>query len=76
VSFAYICGMKQGAFSGFSWKTKLLQKPSAAPQEKEAPGDVDALLDKIAQSGFQSLTPKEKLRLESAREELLRRNRK
>jgi membrane associated rhomboid family serine protease len=76
VSFAYIRGMRQGAFSGFSWKPKFLGKPAAAPQEKEAPGDVDALLDKIAQSGFQSLTPKEKLRLESAREELLRRNRK
>jgi len=76
VSFAYIRGMKQGAFSGFSWKPKLRRRPGVVPQPQESPGDVDALLDKIAKSGFQSLTAKEKLRLESAREELLRRNRK
>jgi len=76
VSFAYIRAMRQGLFSGFNWKQQSPAKRIAAPQPKEAPGDVDALLDKIAQSGFQSLTPKEKLRLESAREELLRRNRR
>ena len=43
---------------------------------KEAPGNVDALLDKIAKSGFHSLTAKEKQQLEAAREELLKRNRR
>jgi membrane associated rhomboid family serine protease len=77
VSFGYIRGMREGVFSGFNWRPRFRRKPPVAlNKEPEAPGDVDALLDKIAQSGFQSLTPKEKQRLEAAREELLRRNRR
>jgi len=34
--------------------------------------EVDALLDKIAQSGYSSLTPKERARLDAARDELKR----
>lgn len=40
--------------------------PAGAP-------DVDAILDKIARSGFASLTPEEKARLEAARADLLQR---
>ena len=40
---------------------------------QSAMAEVDALLDKIAQSGFQSLTPKERARLDSARAEMLKR---
>lgn len=77
VSFGYIRGMRQGLFSGFTWKLNFRRKRSDPPkQETQTSGDVDALLDKIAQSGFQSLTPKEKQRLEAAREELLKRNRR
>jgi len=79
VSFGYIRGMRAGLFSGISWKVRFRRKPKPvgeAPRAKEAPGDVDALLDKIAESGFQSLTAKEKQRLEAAREELLKRNRR
>jgi hypothetical protein len=36
--------------------------------------EIDALLDKIAQSGFASLTAKEKAKLEAARQELKRRS--
>ena len=35
--------------------------------------EVDALLDKIATSGFSSLTAKERARLDSARDELSKR---
>ena len=35
--------------------------------------EVDALLDKIAQSGIASLTPKERAKLDAAREGLLKR---
>jgi len=41
--------------------------------DKSATSEVDALLDKIAQSGIGSLTAKERARLESARAELLKR---
>jgi hypothetical protein len=40
---------------------------------KDATSEVDALLDKIAQSGIGSLTAQERARLESARAELLKR---
>jgi hypothetical protein len=79
VSFGYIRGMRAGLFSGFSWtiRSRRERKPIGhTVSGKETPGDVDALLDKIAKSGFQSLTAKEKLRLEAAREELLRRGRR
>jgi hypothetical protein len=36
--------------------------------------DVDALLDKIARSGFQSLTPKERATLDAAREKIRKRS--
>ena len=41
--------------------------------DKTATSEVDALLDKIAQSGIGSLTAKERARLETARAELLKR---
>jgi membrane associated rhomboid family serine protease len=78
VSFGYIRGMRAGWFSGFSWKIKFRRAPKPAGQPvagRRTSGDVDALLDKIAKSGFQSLTAEEKLRLEAAREELLKRGR-
>jgi len=79
VSFGYIKGMRAGLFSGMSWKIRLPRKRVPVGHTmpvKEAPADVDALLDKISHSGFHSLTAKEKARLESAREELLKRNRR
>jgi len=47
----------------------------AAPAAKEAAtmAEVDALLDKIAKSGIGSLTAKERAKLESAREDLMKR---
>lgn len=49
---------------------------SSAPRESEPPSDMDALLDKIKKSGMASLTAKERARLEAAREELLKRDRR
>lgn len=51
------------------------KKPAAAKPAKEAANmaEVDALLDKIAQSGIGSLTPKERAKLDAAREGLLKR---
>jgi hypothetical protein len=49
-------------------------EPARAPAlSKDATSEVDALLDKIAQSGIGSLTAQERARLESARAELLKR---
>ena len=45
----------------------------AKPAARAEAADVDAILDKIAQSGFDSLTPAEKARLEAARADLLQR---
>jgi membrane associated rhomboid family serine protease len=49
--------------------------PIAAKPAKEAAtmAEIDALLDKIAQSGIASLTPKERAKLDAAREGLLKR---
>jgi membrane associated rhomboid family serine protease len=45
---------------------------SGKAQNQDAMAEVDALLDKIAQSGFGSLTPKERARLDSARAEMMK----
>jgi membrane associated rhomboid family serine protease len=49
--------------------------PISSPLAKEAAtmAEVDALLDKIAKSGMGSLTPKERAKLEAAREGLMKR---
>lgn len=44
-----------------------------APKEDATMAEVDALLDKIARSGIASLTPKERAKLEAAREGLIKR---
>lgn len=51
------------------------EKPAPAPSAHSM-ADVDALLDKIARSGIRSLTPAERARLEAARTDLLKRDRK
>jgi membrane associated rhomboid family serine protease len=48
-------------------------EPAAVASTVGTMAEVDALLDKIAKSGFASLTAKEKARLDSARDELSRR---
>ncbi len=50
-------------------------KPAAAPKpaRENSMAEIDALLDKIATSGIDSLTPKERAKLESARAALKRR---
>jgi hypothetical protein len=45
----------------------------AAKAKSESMAELDALLDKIARSGVSSLTPKERARLDLARNELLKR---
>lgn len=52
-------------------KTKPISATKAA--ESNAMAEIDALLDKIAQSGMASLTPKERARLEAARTTLRKR---
>lgn len=44
-----------------------------SPKEDATMAEVDALLDKIAKSGISSLTPKERAKLEAAREGLMKR---
>lgn len=88
VSFGYIRAMRSGIFSGLSWtklfgrRPKLRVLPPLEPQrgnarrDNDASSDMDALLDKIAKSGLNSLTAKEKARLQAAREELLKKDRR
>ena len=54
-------------------RTARPEKPSPASPPSESMAEVDALLDKIAVSGIASLTPKERAKLEAAREGLLKR---
>ena len=66
------------------WKRKprfrvIRSEPVREPRragESSVPTDMDALLDKIAKSGMASLTAKERARLEAAREELLKKDRR
>ncbi len=85
VGFAYgFVRYEQGRFAlpKIRWpqrrpKLRVLPSPRAEKphvKAEEAPGDVDALLDKIAKSGMASLTAKERARLEQAREALLRKD--
>lgn len=52
---------------------KASRSPFAGSAKAKPMAEVDALLDKIAQSGMASLTPKERATLDSAREYLARR---
>jgi membrane associated rhomboid family serine protease len=87
VSFGYIRAMRAGTFEGFSLSALFRRKPKfrvlpspdqrgSAPREDAPPSDLDTLLDKIAKSGMASLTAQERARLEAAREELLKRDRR
>jgi membrane associated rhomboid family serine protease len=87
VSFGYIRAMRSGFFSGLSWSALFRRKPKFrvlpplekqgnAGRDNDTPSDMDALLDKIAQSGLHSLTAKERARLEAARKELLKKDRR
>lgn len=63
----------------FHKKPRFRVLPSARVDKRpveaeETPGDVDALLDKIAKSGMASLTARERARLEQAREALMRKD--
>lgn len=73
---------------GFEWpklrwpRRRVVAKPAvpvravsvpAAPAPRAGMAEVDALLDKIAQSGIHSLTRDERAKLEAARSDLLRR---
>lgn len=58
-------------------KLRVLPSPKAPPAietDDEPAAEVDALLDKIAQSGMASLTAKERAQLEKAREALMRKD--
>ena len=77
---------QQGRFSFPSFaslRSKPAPEPPARPASRSRSSDpagaatmaeIDALLDKIAQSGIGSLTPKERARLDAARSEMKRRS--
>ncbi len=48
--------------------------PAAKTEQSATMAEVDVLLDKIAKTGFASLTTKERAKLESARAEMLKKN--
>jgi membrane associated rhomboid family serine protease len=67
VSFGYIKAMRAGVIDGISLTSFARRKP----KPRDTRGDMDALLDKIAKSGMDSLSAKERARLQSARKEML-----
>jgi hypothetical protein len=86
VGFAHVfVRFQQGRFTlpRFRWprrQPRFRVLPGTAPKKAPAPNppagdmaEVDALLDKIAQSGIGSLTPKERAKLDAARDDLRRR---
>jgi Family of unknown function (DUF6576) len=87
VAFGYIRWVQLGGelpsirLPSFKPRPKLRVLPNPDPHAQQDEDDVqdasmteiDALLDKIAKSGIASLTPKERERLEEAREELMKR---
>ena len=85
-SFGYIRAMRSGAWDGLSLSAMFRPKPKfrVLPPPTERRGveedrtmtDMDTLLDKIAKSGIASLTAKERARLEAARAELLKKDRR
>lgn len=82
VSFGYVRAMRSGVFSGPSWTALFRRKPKFRvlpdlPANSENPqnssmAEMDALLDKIAHSGINSLTAKERATLDKSRAELLK----
>ena len=87
VSFGYIRAMRAGTFEGISLPAIFRRKPKfrvlpspdvrgSAGRENATASDMDALLDKIAKTGIASLTAKERARLEAAREELMKKDRR
>jgi hypothetical protein len=87
VAFGYIRWVQLGGelpsirLPSFKPRPKLRVLPNPGPRAEEDEDDdqdasmteIDILLDKIAKSGIASLTPKERERLEKAREELMKR---
>jgi membrane associated rhomboid family serine protease len=67
VSFGYIRAMREGIIEGLSLTSFARRK--AKPRDTRV--DMDTLLDKIAKSGMDSLTAKERARLQSARSDML-----
>ena len=71
-----------GVAKFFQRKPKLRVLPAPAPraprhreiEKDDAMSEVDALLDKIAQSGMASLTPRERAKLEEARAALMKKD--
>jgi hypothetical protein len=59
-------------------KLRVLPSParSRGRDDEDAVDSIDPLLDKIAKTGIDSLTPKERARLEKAREALMKRERR
>ena len=84
VTVGYACGYvryEQGrlVLPTLPWprrRPKFRVLPSPEARGQATVGEMDALLDKIAQSGMASLTAKERARLEAAREELLKKDRR
>lgn len=78
VSFGYIRGLRAGTFEGISWPGFFRRTPqprTTAARKRNTPEEMDVLLDKIAKSGMESLTAKERRRLQSARDELMKNDR-
>jgi hypothetical protein len=79
VSFGYIRAIRAGAIEGIAlpgFFRRITKSRGKAARESDPPGEMDALLDKIAKTGMDSLTAKERSRLQSARAEIMKRDRR
>lgn len=77
VSFGYIRAIRAGAIEGIAlpgFFRRLSKSGGKAARKSDTPGEMDALLDKIAKTGMDSLTAKERARLQSTRTEIMKRD--
>ena len=80
-SYGYLQGLRSQSFNGWKWPDFLRPRPKfrilpSPPRSAQSSSEVDDLLDKIARSGFDSLTAKERATLEAARLDLIQRDRR
>lgn len=79
VSFGYIRAIRAGAIEGIAlpdFLRRITKSRGKAARKGDPPGEMDALLDKISKTGMDSLTAKERARLQSARTEILKKDRR
>ncbi len=76
VSFGYIRAIRAGVMEGITFPAFFRRKTKPRGKAVRESDKMDALLDKIAKSGMNSLTAKERAWLQSARTEIINKDRR